>query len=452
MFLELHDIIVYKFRMNKKDIFKEIVRSFHTKPPVIVKKRLLELPFNSGKVITVSGVRRSGKTFLLLDAISTLMAQGVEISRIVYVNFEDERLEADKKDLDLILQAYQELYPEAELSKTYFFFDEIQNVDGWEKFIRRVYDTVSRNIFVTGSNSKLLSTDIATSLRGRNLGYEIHPLSFAESLFFGGMNADIHDSRNRAKIASRAEQYLLTGGFPEVFFIAQDFHIKTLQGYFNVMLFKDLIERYKRKPHAHLLKYFIKRLLANISSPLSLHKIYNELRSQGYKIDKNLLYELMEELNSIYFFFPLRKYSASVIKRETSEKKFYVVDNGLAGAVSFNIGEDRGKLLENAVFMQFHSTGSDIFFYKDKKECDFIRLIPGGKPEAFQAAYDLASADTKEREFDGLIEACKRLGLKSGTVITMSEEFEEKTGGVQIHVVPFYKWALSYGQRSSRSV
>lgn len=432
--------------MNKKDIFKEIIRSFHMKPLVAVKKRSLELPFNSGKLITVSGVRRSGKTFLLLDAISRLLVQGVDISRIVYVNFEDERLDVDKQDLDLILQAYQELYPEAELLKTYFFFDEIQNVDGWEKFIRRVYDTVSKNIFVTGSNSKLLSTDIATSLRGRNLGYEIYPLSFAEFLSFGGIDPDIHDTRNRAKIASNAGQYLLGGGFPELFFIAQDFRIKTLQGYFNVMLFKDLMERYKRKPHAHLLKYFIKRLLANISSPLSLHKIYNELRSQGYKIDKNLLYELMEELNSIYFFFPLRKYSASVIKRETSEKKFYAVDNGLAGAISFSIGEDREKLLENAVFMQFHSTGSDIFFYKDKKECDFIRLAPGGKPEAYQVAYDLASADTRKREIDGLIEACQCLGLTSGTIITMSEEFEEQTGGVQIQALPFYKWALACRQ------
>ena len=431
--------------MNKKDIFKEIVRSFHKQPLPAVKKRSFELPFNSGKLITVSGVRRSGKTFLLLDAISRLLAQGVEISRIVYVNFEDERLDADKKDLDLILQAYQELYPEAELSKTYFFFDEIQNVDGWEKFIRRVYDTVSRNIFVTGSNSKLLSTDIATSLRGRNLGYELYPLSFTEFLSFRGVKADIHDARNRAKIASAAGRYLLGGGFPELFFISRDLHIKTLQGYFDVMLFKDLVERFKRKPHAHLLKYFVKRLLANISSPLSLHKIYNEFRSQGYKMDKNLLYELMEELNSVYFFFPLRKYSASVIKREASEKKVYVVDSGLAGAVSFNIGEDRGKLLENSVFMQFHAMGAEVFFYKDRKECDFIRLTPGGKPAAYQASYDLSAADTKKREFDGLVEACKRLGLKSGTVITMSDEYEEEMGGVKIQVAPFYKWALTCG-------
>ena len=428
--------------MNKKDVFKEIIRSFQKKPLAVVKKRSLALPLKSGKVITVSGVRRSGKTYLLLDAVSRLLAQGVKINSVVYINFEDERLETDKKDLDLILQAYQELYPDAALEKTYFFFDEIQNVDGWEKFIRRVYDTVSKNIFVTGSNSKLLSTDIATSLRGRNLGYELYPLSFAEFLSFSGVKADIHDSRNRAKIASEGGQYLLNGGFPELFFLPQDLHVKTLQGYFDVMLFKDLMERYQRKAHAHLLKYFIKRLLANISSPLSLYKIYNELRSQGYKIDKNLLYELTEELNSIYFFFPLRKYSASVIKRETSEKKVYVVDTGLASAVSFNIGEDRGKLLENAVFMQFHSMEADIFFYKDKKECDFVRLAPGGKPAAYQVCYDLSAEGTKKREFDGLIEACKRLGLKSGTIITMSDEFEEIIEGVKIQVVPFYKWAL----------
>ena len=429
--------------MIKKDVFKEVIRSFQKRPFTIVKKRRLELPLDSGKVVTVSGVRRSGKTSLLLDAITALAAKGVEPARIVYVNFEDERLDADKSGLDLILQAYRELYPEADLSKTYFFFDELQNVDGWEKFVRRVYDTVSRNIFITGSNSRLLSSDIATSLRGRNLGYEVYPLSFPEFLSFGGIGADFHEPGNRAKIASGAERYLAGGGFPELFFIARDFHVKTLQGYFDVMLFKDLIERYERKPHAHLLKYFIKRLVANISSPLSLHKIYNEFRSQGYKIDKNLLYELIEELNSIYLFFPLRKYSASVIKRETSEKKFYIVDNGLAGAVSFNIGEDRGKLLENAVFMQLRSAGSEIFFHKGKKECDFIRLVPGKGPEACQVAYDLSSPDTRKRELDGLLDACGSLGLAEGTIITISEEFEEKAGGVRLKAVPFYKWALS---------
>lgn len=428
--------------MIKKDIFKTIIRSFQTRPLPPIKKRLVSVPLDSGKVVAVSGVRRSGKTFLLLEAVSRLLARGVDMRGIVYVNFEDERLEAGREDLDLILQAYGELYPDADPAKAYFFFDEIQNVEGWEKFVRRVYDTVSKNVFLTGSNSKLLSTDIATSLRGRNLTCEVYPLSFRECLAFLGTAPDIYASASRARVAARAEEYLRAGGFPEVISMEEGLRVKTLQGYFNVMLFNDLIERYERKPHAHLLKYFIKRLLAGISAPVSVHKIYNELRSQGYKADKNLLYELLEELRAIYFFFPLKKYSESLIKRETSEKKIYVVDNGLANSVSFGFSEDRGKLLENAVFTEFHSAGRELYFIKNGKECDFVRLNGRGRPEVFQAAYDLASPSTKKREFDGLVKACKSLKLSGGKIITFSEEFEASSDGVAVQAVPFYKWAL----------
>ncbi|MFA6094115.1 MAG: ATP-binding protein [Elusimicrobiota bacterium] len=428
--------------MTKKETLKGIIRSFQSRPIDAAKRREAAVALDSGKIVTVSGVRRSGKTYLLLDAIARLVARGVDIRRVAYINFEDERLDIGREDLDLILQAYAELYPETDLSKVYFFFDEIQNVQGWEKFIRRVYDSVSRNVFVTGSNSRLLSTDISTSLRGRNLGYEVYPLSFPEFLSFCGTVVDLHDARSRAKVAAKAEEYLRSGGFPELLGIREDLRVKILQGYFDVMLFKDLIERYERKPHAHLLKYFIKRLLAGIATPVSIHKIYNELRSQGYKADKNLLYELLEELNAIYLFFPVRKYNESLIKRESSEKKIYVVDNGLANAVSFSFSEDRGKLLENAVFMRFHAQGSEVFFIKNGKECDFIRLDERGKPKVYQVSCDLSSPVTRKREFGGLVAACKRLKLSRGKIITSSEEFEAHADGVRIDAVPFYKWAL----------
>lgn len=429
--------------MGKKDIFREIITVFHQKPPGEIKKRALRLPLDSGKVITVSGVRRSGKTFLLFDTIARLLEKGVEPKRVVYINFEDERLDIAKTDLDLILQAYLELYPEEDLSKVYFFFDEIQNVEGWEKFVRRAYDGVSKNIFVTGSNSKLLSTDIATSLRGRNLAYEVYPLSFPEFLSFKGLSDELDHPKNKAKASAAAAEYLRVGGFPELVAADEDLRLQTLQGYFNVMLFKDLMERYGRKSHSHLLKYFIKRLLSGLTNPVSIHKIYNELRSQGYKIDKNLLYQLMEELNSIYLFFPMRRYSPSIIKREASEKKFYVVDTGLAGAVSLGFSTDWGKMLENAVFMHFHRFEGGMFFYKNRGECDFVRVPRGGAPEVFQAAYDLTSPDTRQRELAGLIDACKALGRPGGTLITMSDEFEEKIEGLKIKAVPFYKWALA---------
>ena len=429
--------------MNKKEIFKEIIKDFQKRIFKGIVPRNIALPLDSGKIITVSGVRRSGKTYLLLDAVQKLVKKGVNFKRIVFINFEDERLEIGKSDLDLIIRAYQELYPEEDISKVYFFFDEIQNIEGWEKFSRRIYDSVSKHIFITGSNAKFLSRDISTTLRGRNLNYEVYPLSFVEFLEFSKVSPDIHSSKNLAKIAVKSKEYLSNGGFPELLFLEKAFFLKTLQEYFDVMLFKDIIERYKRKTHSHLLKYFIKRLLSSISTPVSIHKIYNELRSQGYKIDKNLLYDLIEELNSIYLFFPLRKYSASAIKREMTEKKFYIVDNGLANAISFNLSENKGSLLENAVFMRLYSAGCLLYFYKNRKECDFVRIGKDGKKEAYQVCYDLSDEAVKKREFNGLIEACLELKIKSGYVITMAEEFEKTILGVKIKVVPFYKWALT---------
>jgi hypothetical protein len=429
--------------MNKKDIFKEIIRYFHYWKPVEIRNRRISLPLNSGKIITVSGVRRSGKTFVLFDSILNLLKRGVKISEIIYINFEDERLEIKKEEFDLILQAYQELYPDTELSKVYFFFDEIQNIDGWEKFVRRLYDTVSKNIFITGSNSKLISAEISTSLRGRNLNYEIYPLSFSEFLDFNNIKIDLYHSVTRAKIALKSEEYILNGGFPEIVFMKKDLRIKTLQEYFNLMLFKDLIDRYNLRAHTHLIKYFIKKLIEGISTPISIHKIYNELKSQNYKMDKNLLYELMEELKSIYFFFSVYKYSNSIIKKEISEKKIYIVDNGLINAISFNISENRGKLLENAVFMQMNSMDLEVFFYKNIKECDFILVKKNGKPEVYQVSYDLTYPETRKREFDGILDACRFFGFKKGTVITASEELETNYNGIFIKVVPFYKWALS---------
>ena len=167
--------------MKKK--IKQIIRDFHLQKPFEVYSRELQLPINTHKIVTLMGVRRCGKTSILYETINRL-TQTIDKKQILFFNFEDERFELNQESLDLILQAYMELYPEIEMSSTYLFFDEIQNVDGWEKFVRRVYDSVSQNIFITGSNSKLLSRDIATSLRGRTITYEVFPLSFREYLAF----------------------------------------------------------------------------------------------------------------------------------------------------------------------------------------------------------------------------------------------------------------------------
>ncbi|MCD6539710.1 MAG: AAA family ATPase, partial [Candidatus Omnitrophica bacterium] len=176
----------------EKEILKQIIRDFHKNRLPLSKPRTLKIPLNTRKIVTISGVRRSGKTFALFETIKKLLSLNVPQERILYVNFEDERLQIRRESLDAVVQAYRELYPDFNLNKCYFFFDEIQNIDGWEKFIRRIYDTVTKNIFVTGSNSKLLSREIATSLRGRTITYEVFPLSFREYLEFNKVDIDLY--------------------------------------------------------------------------------------------------------------------------------------------------------------------------------------------------------------------------------------------------------------------
>ena len=185
--------------MKKKEILKSIIIEFHSWDLPAVIDREIELPLSSNKIISVVGSRRAGKTYLLFKTIERLLNIGVKKKRCLYFNFEDVRVDLIQEDLDLILHAYRELYPEDDLRETYFFFDEVQNVNGWEKFVRRIYDTITKNIFITGSNSKLLGDEIATSLRGRTLKYEVYPLTFKEFLKFKGFEfnpaIDFYDSK-----------------------------------------------------------------------------------------------------------------------------------------------------------------------------------------------------------------------------------------------------------------
>ena len=169
----------------KKEIIKGLLRDFHVNPLPAFSSRSVDIPLATGKIITLMGARRSGKTFLLYQLVDRLLKQGVSKERIFFLNFEDERLDLEAKHLDLILQAYQELYLELEFSECYFLFDEIQNVQGWERFVRRLHESVSRNIFVTGSNARLLSTEIATALRGRALSRTVYPFDFRLFIFLG---------------------------------------------------------------------------------------------------------------------------------------------------------------------------------------------------------------------------------------------------------------------------
>lgn len=427
--------------MKKKQLLKQIIRDFHLSENFDVKPRNIQPPIDTKKIITLIGVRRCGKTSIFYHMINQLIEK-IEKTKILFLNFEDERFELNSDELDLILQAYMELYPSYKLSECYFFFDEIQNIPNWEKFIRRMYDTVSKNIFITGSNSKLLSSEIATSLRGRTLNFEIFPLSFKEYLSFKDVEVDFYSSKSLAFIKNAQESFLKNGSFPETLFLEEIYANKTLQEYFNVLLYKDLAERYNIT-NTVALKFFLKRIISSSTKQISINKIFNELKSSGIKIGKNTLYEFLEYVQNIYLALTLQKYDNSLINKELGEKKIYSIDIGLNNATEFRFSDDIGKSLENAVFLELKRKEFDIYYYRtSKSECDFLVFDKNTISDIIQVTFDMSDENTKSREIKGLIEACKNFDLKSGTIITFDSEDELIENGIKIKIIPFYKWSI----------
>ncbi|MDD5372864.1 MAG: ATP-binding protein [Sulfurimonas sp.] len=426
--------------MKKKEQLKQIIRDFHLSGYFDVKPRTLKPPFDTKKIITLIGVRRCGKTSILYEMINRL-THSVDKTKILFLNFEDERLELSVDELDLIIQSFMELYPEQNLSECYFFFDEIQNINGWEKFVRRLYDTVTKNIFITGSNSKLLSSEIATSLRGRTLVFEVFPLSFSEYLSFKDIKVDLHSSKSLAYIKNALGLFLKDGGFPETLFLEERYKNQTLQEYFNVLVYRDLAERYAIT-NTVALKFFLKRVIASSTKQISINKIYNELKSSGIKIGKNTLYDFLEYVQNIYLALTLHRYDGSLVNKELGEKKIYSIDIGLNNATEFKFSDNIGKSLENAVFLELKRRYADgLFYYREQSsECDFIIHENNSIKQAIQVSYDISDEDTKIREIKGLVEACKLFNLKSGIIITLDSEDEIVHSDIEIKCVPFYKW------------
>lgn len=409
----------------------------------IIKRKNLEIPLNSGIIVSIVGARRSGKTYLLYNLIKSLKAEGIPKENIVFINFEDERLNLSTEDLDLILQAFQELFPDKALSDVYFFFDEIQNVPSWEKFVRRIFDTKSKQIFITRSNSKLLSTEIATELRGRTVSYSIYPFSFSE--FVAAQNGPLNNltQANRSKLINLSEKFLVEGGFPEPLNFEKRLKIRVLQEYFNVMIYRDIVERYHIS-NPEVLKFFIKKIFTSVTVPLSVNKAYNDIRSMGYKVSNKYLYEYLDHCNAIFLTQSLNKFNFSEIKQAKSDKKVYVIDNGLLSAIDFNLSENKGKLLENAVAIEFLKYEKELFYFKEDYECDFI-VKDYQEIKAIQVCWTIKDTFTRKRELRGLYYACKTLNILEGTIITFDEEQVIEHENIKVSIIPFYKY-FQHGQ------
>ena len=425
----------------KKDLLKQIIKDFHLATLPVLKRRTLQVPTDTGKIVTLVGVRRGGKTSYLFNLIEDLLAREVPMKAVLYVNFEDERLDLKTEELDLLLQAYRELYPDIRMEGCYFFFDEIQNIEGWDRFVRRVYDTGTKNIFITGSNARFLSSDIATSLRGRTISYEVFPLSFREYLSFKGIAIDLHSSQSIAHINHHLSDYLVHGGFPEVIDFDEGMRNRVLQEYFTVMIYRDLLERYEIR-NIPALRFFLKRIIASATKQVSVNNIYNELKSSGFKIGKNQLYDNLEACVNIFLARILRKHTSSLVDRELGDKKIYAIDNGLLNALDYKFSQDTGKALEQTVFLELKRREKEIYYFKDKSECDFVVKRGFDVVEAIQVAAAITEEKTRKREIRGLTDCCRQFGLHEGLIITLESSEEFEVDEIRVTVVPLYRWLL----------
>lgn len=348
------------------EILTSIIADFHERGMPHYVERHYDMPVSSGKIITITGPRRAGKTYLMYQLIDRLIKNGNPKKNIIYINFEDERL--IDINPDDILSAYIELYPEKVANNLYFFFDEIQGLNHWEKFIRRLYDQTSQNIFITGSNSTVYTKKLSSSLRGRSINYCIKPLSFREFLSFNNIDPEKKTTANRRRIDSMLNRYMEWGGFPEIVLADEEIRIKILQEYFNVMIFRDIIENYSSVNH-HAVKYFLKKIINSFSKEFSVNKIYNELKSANVKISKDTLYELLDIANAVYFCQPLQQWKKG--KHTINElKKIYLSDVGYAKAVLINYNEMQGRIIENIVFN--HIKDKTVFYLRNGYEVDFL--------------------------------------------------------------------------------
>lgn len=402
-----------------------------------------------GKVSVLVGMRRTGKTYLCFQRMRALLDQGIPAHRLLYLNFEDDRLATlTVADLRWIPEHFYALHPDNKNETCHFFFDEIQRVEGWELFVRRLCDTENVELTVTGSSAKLLSLEIGTSLRGRGLTTEVFPLNFREYCLFNQLELPDKTvgSRQRAILQNAAAAYLAQGGFPEVQGVDAFVRRAILQEYVGAVILRDVVERHGVS-NVGALRALVRQILQNPGGALGITKFAGSLTSQGIPVSKNTLHDLLDHVRDAYLCFAVEIHDRSVRRRQLNDRKIYPVDVGLQHAYAAEEGGNRGHTLESAVFIHLRMRGllPDYFRTDKGHEVDFI-TVDGDETALYQCCWTLSDPTTRAREFRALSEAGAVLPKARRTIITFDEEGEQD--GIQI--LPFWRWALrSSAQRPS---
>lgn len=429
--------------MELRNTFQSVIALHQEELPMELQERSTLLPLDGKRIVTVTGIRRCGKSSLLGLTINRLLEQGVPRENILYIGFDDERfMSMTPENFDELLQAYREMYPDTPLKDVYMFFDEIQLIEGWELFVLRVYKSYCKHIFVTGSTAKMLSEEMASALRGWPDEYKEYPLSFEEYLLFKGIKANKFSEAGKTKLAAMFRDYCKEGGFPEVVLEKNSMEkVKILQAYFNTMLFRDMIEHYNIGASASVVRCFLKRVMNNLTKPTSVNNIYNDLKSQGVRVSKDSLYLWLDYACNIFMLRRVDRYDRSIVKQRSAPAKYYVTDIAMRNAILLPESEDAGKALENVVYMNLERRLGEeerIFYYNDAKECDFIVQRGDKVAELVQVCWTL-NEENIEREVSGLLAAYEVTGCTHCTIVTLEQKSNMRRGNVDINVIPIWE-------------
>ncbi len=380
--------------MNKETL-KSVLQQFRERELPVTLPRDIQLPTASGKVISLVGARRTGKTFILFQTMQKLLAEGISREQIIYLNFEDDRLyPVAAPELDLILKAHNELYPETICKRRYIFFDELQNVGDWERYVRRIHDTENVSIFLTGSSSSMLRRDMSTAMRGRSIVFEVFPLSFSEYLSFKNLEYTPYSSSSEAAVIHAFDEYLEWGGFPEVVLADQAFKPLILQEYASLMLHRDLIERYGIR-NQRIIRLLLKFCAQHTASLVSLNKLYKDFTSQGLKVGKATLYEYMDMLEDAYIALSCAKFDPSTRRQLQAPQKIHMLDPGLTRAYRARPERDLGHRFETVVFLHERRRAQEICYYRNGFEIDLCR---DDGAYFVNVVWDMSDSDTVTRE------------------------------------------------------
>ncbi len=403
----------------------------------------IKTTLSSKSITVIKGPRRAGKTVLIDQILRLLLKNKIKKEQTLYVNLEDYRFynHYSLELLNQILETYNERI-NAE-KNAYIFIDEIQNIDGFERFLRTKLDQKENIKFIiTGSNAKLLSKELGTLLTGRMTSIEVFPFSFREYLDFNKVKLPgagyFKLESKKSIIKQMLNRYLEFGAIPE-FFEEEDPRQRLIE-YFENVLFRDIVERFKIR-NVKLIKELAIYLASNATNLYSISQL-----SRTFDASVNTIQSYLSDLNMAYLFFYLNKFSFSFKDQVSSQSKSYCLDTGLLNAMGFKFSEDRGSLLENLVFIELLRCGKEIYYHRDattSKECDFIIKEKLKVTGAMQVTESLKNERTRKRELNGLVDAMKKYELKEGAILTDDEFDDIKHENFKIKVRPIWFWLLN---------